>query len=278
MLYGKPYKRRWSGKARRRSLEKLALMDVNAKDKELIFLRDKVYHLQTQVSILQKQFKKKTKTSRYTLRERILILCHMEAYQIPRRRVSEYFGIARSTLYRWLHKIEDKKRSSVIPSNKTPMEIASLIWEITKANVDWDRARIANQLALLNVFIAASTVRNILNRPKPRKETPRTSKVTQCEDKQESHSIPAWYPNDVWSIDTTTVLSWGFWPIHIFVAIDHYSRKVVSVTPLEGPSSAWILEALENAFEKHGAPKHIISDQANVFTGDAYAELLDHGM
>jgi len=31
---------------------------------------------------------------------------------------------------------------------------------------------------------------------------------------------------------------------------------------------------LEQALQKHGAPKHIISDQAGVFTGDAFAELL----
>jgi hypothetical protein len=92
----------------------------------------------------------------------------METFQIPRRRVSEYFGLARSTLYRWLHKIEDQQQTS-IPANKTPMEIASLIWEITKSNINWGRIRIANQPALLNIFISASAVRNILNRPIPRK-------------------------------------------------------------------------------------------------------------
>jgi hypothetical protein len=44
---------------------------------------------------------------------------------------------------------------------------ADLVWNITKANVNWGRVRIANQLALLNIFLSASTVRNIINRPKP---------------------------------------------------------------------------------------------------------------
>ena len=94
----------WSGKARRRGLEKLVAMDADAKDKELLFLRDKVHQLQTQVSILQKRIRKREKCPRYTLRERLFILCHMETFQIPRRRVTEYFGIARSTLlnnYTW---------------------------------------------------------------------------------------------------------------------------------------------------------------------------------
>ena len=61
-----------------------------------------------------------------------------------------------------LHQITDTRHTR-IPANKTASEIAILIWEITKSNIDWGRVRIANQLALLNIFISASTVRNILN-------------------------------------------------------------------------------------------------------------------
>ncbi len=265
----------WSGRARRRGLEKLAAMDADAKDKELLFLRDKVHQLQTQVSILQKRIRKKEKNPRYTLRERLFILWHMETFQIPRRRVTEYFGIARSSLYCWLHQIDDKKKSPIVPANKTPMEIAALVWEITKANVDWGRFRIANQLGLLNIFIAASTVRNILNRPKPRKPVVEVSTSEKTDEEKPPRSIPAWYPNHVWSIDTTTFPTWGLWPIHILVAIDHFSRKVISVMPLEGPNSGWTIDALEQAFEEHGPPKHIIMDHAPVFTGSAFAELLD---
>ena len=38
--------------------------------------------------------------------------------------------------------------------------------------------------------------------------------------------------------------------------------------------NAAVIDALERAMQEHGAPKHIISDQAKVFTGDAFAELL----
>jgi len=59
------------------------------------------------------------------------------------------------------------------------------------------------------------------------------------------------------------------------VVIDHFFRKVMSVTPLEGPNAGWIFEALETAFQKHGSPKHIISDRASVFIGDVFTDLLD---
>jgi len=265
---------RFSGRVRKRSLRRLAARDVDTKNKEILFLKDKVYQLEMQVSILQKRIQKRQNKPRYTLRERLLILWQMETYQIPRRRVNEYFGLARSTLYRWLHKIEDQQQTS-IPANKTPMEIASLVWEITKSNVNWGRIRIANQLAVLNIFISASTVRNILQRPTPRRSPTSSSIQKETNEKEQARSIPAWYPNHVWSIDTTTVLSWGLWSIRICVVIDHFSRKVMSVTPLEGPNAGWIISALESAIQEHGAPKHIISDQASVFTGDAFAELLE---
>ena len=264
----------FSGSVRKRSLKRLAAMDADSKDREILFLKDKVYQLETQVSILQKRIQKRQKKPRYALRERLLILWHIETFGIARRKVTEHLGVSRSVLYRWLHQIHDTRHTR-IPANKTAPEIAILIWEITKSNIDWGRVRIANQLALLNIFISASTVRNVLNRPKPRKPDGFPVVSAKTEEKIEARSIPAWYANHVWSIDTTDVLCWGLWPIHICVAIDHFSRKVMSVSPLEGRNAGWINNALEGAIEKYGAPKHIISDQASVFTGDVFAELLD---
>jgi transposase InsO family protein len=265
---------RFSGRVRQRSLKRLAAKGADAKAQEILFLKDRVYQLEMQLSILQKQLTKKGKKPRYEVREKLLILWHIEAFQIPRRKVSRYFGIARSTLYRWFHKIEEPE-SSGTPANKTPAEIAALVWEITKANLSWGRIRIANQLKLLGIFLGASTVRNILQRPKPPNAPTSTATPEKTEGKPEARSIPAWYPNHVWSVDTTKVRCWGLWPIHVLVAIDHFSRKVVCVAPLEGPNAGWTIEALEQVMRKHGAPKHIISDQASVFTGDAFAELLD---
>ena len=263
----------YSGRIRKRSLKRLAALDIDEKDKENLFLKDKVYQLETQISILQKRIKKHLKKPRYTLRERLFILWHIETFEIARRKVTEHLGVSRSTLYRWLHQIDDTSHTR-IPTNKTPLDIAIMIWEITGSNIDWGRVRIANQLALLNIFISASTVRNILNRPKPRKPGfPVMSAKTQ--KKTEPRSIPAWYPNHVWSIDTTELFCWGLWPIQVCVVIDHFSRKVMTAVPLEGRNAGWVNNALECAIERHGSPKHIISDQGSVFTGDVFVELLD---
>ncbi len=58
------------------------------------------------------------------------------------------------------------------------------------------------------------------------------------------------------------------------MAIDHFSRKVTCVVPLEGPNAGWIIEGPGQALQEHGAPKRIISDQASVFVGNVFAELL----
>jgi hypothetical protein len=100
-------------------------------------------------------------------------------------------------------------------------------------------------------------VRNILQRPRPRNTPASAATPEKTEETPESRSIPVWYPNHVWSIDTTKVSCWALWPIQMLVAIDHFSRKVLCVAPPEGPSAAWIIEALECAMQKHGAPKHI---------------------
>ena len=201
-------------------------------------------------------------------------LWHMETFQIPRRKIAKHLGVSKSTVYRWLHKIQNDKQTR-IPANKTPKDIAALVWEIAKSNISCGRVRIANQLGLLNVFISASTVRNILKQPAPDNPSAPTTLENDKDGKEEPKSIPAWYPNHVWSIDTTEVMCWGLWPIDVCVVIDHFSRKVMSVTPLEGPNAGWISNALESAIEKHGAPKHIISDQARVFTGDVFVKLLE---
>ncbi len=113
---------KYSGRVRKRSLKRLAARDADTKEKEMLFLKDKVYQLEMQVSILQKRIKKQQKKPRYTIRERLFILWHMETFQIPRRKITGHLGVSRSTLYRWLHQIDDTSHT-LIPANKNPWKL-----------------------------------------------------------------------------------------------------------------------------------------------------------
>jgi transposase InsO family protein len=207
--------------------------------------------------------------------QRLQILWHMAYYRIPRKRVKEHFCIARSTLYRWLHAAErgdigDRPVKQECP-RKTPAELARMIWSVFEANPHFGRNRIAMTMWTLRVFVAASTVRNILLRPKPTTAAPQPARRTV---KRQPREIIARYPNHVWSVDRTRVWRWRIWLTWTLVAVDHYSRMVTSACPLAGPNAAWVVDALDDAFVRHGAPKHIITDQETVFTGAAFRELL----
>ena len=265
----------WAGKIRRHGMESISKMPLDEKDKEIFFLWNRILQLETRLRIFQKQYQSTSSKPRYSLKERLFILWHMEYFQIPRRQVTKTFGIARSTLYRWLKRIDDEPNSTQHPRNKTPKSLTALVWRISKDNIDWGRVRISNQLKLLNIFLAASTVRNILQRPKPKNPSPVMISKQSATKNENGCRIQAWYPNHLWSIDLTEIYYWGLWKIYILVAIDHFSRKVVAVTPLEGPSTGFVINALEEAFENSGKPKHVITDQGSVFTSAAFKECLD---
>jgi putative transposase len=244
---------------------------------ELARLRDENRRLTSENRLLRARLGSAPVRKRYTPMQRLQILWHMAHYQIPRRRVAEHFLIARSTLYRWLHAAErgdlGEKKTPTGSPRKTPVEIAAMIWDVFEANPYFGRHRIANILWLLGVFVAASTVRNILLQPKP-KSAPATAKAKAAPAAR--REIVARYPNHVWSVDRTRVLRWGLWPTWVLVAIDHYSRAVMAVVPLEGPNAGWVVGAMEEAFRRCGPPKHIVTDQEGVFVSDAFAELLTH--
>ena len=105
----------WSGKARKRGLESIAKMAIDEQEKEILFLRDRIYQLETRIKIFQKRFQSSSSRTRYSQKEKLFILWHLEYFQIPRRHVSKTFGIARSTLYRWLRRIDDIPNSTQHP-------------------------------------------------------------------------------------------------------------------------------------------------------------------
>ena len=156
---------------------------------------------------------------------------------------------------------------------QTSEQLVRLVWDMHELNPEWGRRHIALVSGALGTFLAASTVRNILLRPKPRPEGTPVAAAGKAEEKQ-PRQVVARYPNHVWSVDRTRVWRWRIWPTWVLVAIDHFSRKVVACCPLEGPNSGWVVEALEQAFLRHGAPKHLISDQESIFITDALQELL----
>ena len=67
------------------------------KDREIVLLQERLAELQSQVEILR-ELHRPTPATRYTLGIRFMIIFHISYFDVPRRRVEQTFGIARSTL------------------------------------------------------------------------------------------------------------------------------------------------------------------------------------
>ena len=270
---------RWAGRARRPGLEQAASASGDRKEvlAENVTLRDTVEFLTERLACAERRLKAAHIRTPYSLAERLHILWCIEYFGIPRRQIPKCFGVARSTVWRWLRRLQDGigicGRQCQLSMRRTSEELERLVWEMASANAGWGRRHIALVLGTLGIFLAASTVRNILLRPRPRPEGTPVAAAGKPEEKQ-PRQIIARYPNHVWSVDRTRVWRWRVWPTWVLVAIDHFSRKVVANCPLEGPNAGWVEEALEEAFLCHGAPKHLISDQEGVFTSEVFRDLL----
>ena len=247
----------WAGGHRSRALRAMVPGAEGDKDREIVLLQERLAELQSQVEIL-KELHRPTPATRYSLRVRFMIIYHITYFKVPRRRVGQYFGLARSTVYRWLDRIDGRRGQRRRAWNRTPAGLARLVWEVGLANAHGGRVRIANQLRLLGVFVAPSTVRNILSRSKP---PPTGEEKPVKRGNPSGRSIRAFHPNHVWSADVTRVLLWGLWPADVLVIIDHFSRKLMLVCPLVGLSSEFICRAFEDAFRLAGPPKHLITDR-----------------
>lgn len=124
---------------------------------EVTALRDRVQCLTSQNQVLKARLGEVRSRKPYSWGLRLKVLWHMEYFSIPRRRITQHLAVPRGTFYRWLHAFEKGdlgKREPVETVNKTPSDLAGLVWEMFTANPHWGRRRIAMTIQALGTFIA----------------------------------------------------------------------------------------------------------------------------
>ena len=273
---------KWAGRRRQLCLEQAAGVADHNRLAELearvLFLEDALALRDAHVEVLERRLGSRGGRRPYepTLRLRILWLA--EYFQVPRRHIRESLGMSRSSVHRWLRSLRARlpgrwgRRRR--PVNRTPDEIASIVWDIFEENPTWGRHRIAMVVWAMGAFVSRTAVRDILLRPRPEQPAPEVQATKRR--RRSPVRITAKCPNHLWSLDKTRVYRWGIWPTWVLVAVDHFSRKVVSVSPLYGSDVDWVIEAMEKALNQHGPPEEIISDRDPVFTCQAFGDLLRH--
>ena len=129
---------RWAGRARRLALERAtAAADASreaALEARVVVLEDMVEQRDAHIAVLQGRLGEERSRKPYPLMERLRIIWLMQYFQIPGRRLKETLGVSRSSVRRWLKGFQEgalgKRNEPKEPVNKTPREIAELIWEV----------------------------------------------------------------------------------------------------------------------------------------------------
>ena len=119
---------RWAARSRRLCLEGACAGGeagrVARLEARVVALEDAVAFRDARLEVLEKRLGEERPRRPYPLMERLRILWLVEYYHVPKRRVKETFGVARSTVHRWLKGFQQGKvggrRQSTEPANKTP--------------------------------------------------------------------------------------------------------------------------------------------------------------
>jgi transposase InsO family protein len=223
--------------------------------------------------------------------ERMAILELRAARGWSLKQTADTFLVTPATVTCWMKRIDEQGPDALLqlrdPVNKFPDFVRYIVQRLKSLSPSMGKVKIAETLCRAGLHLGTTTVGRILKEaphPAPGHPPPCTGVVT------------ANRPTHVWHVDLTAVpTSVGFWtpwlpfalpqcwPFCWWVAvvIDHYSRRVMSVTAFKhSPTSRSVQYFLERAMDSTGAkPKYIISDKGQQFWCELFNDWCDaHGI
>jgi hypothetical protein len=133
---------RWAGRARSIILAEMTAAATTSRlaalEARVVSLEDALQLRDAHIAVLESRLGKKRPRKPYPLMERLRIIWLMEYFQIPQRRLRDMLGVSRSSVKRWLTGFAEgklgKRDEPNAPANKTPREIAELIWRPSGGN------------------------------------------------------------------------------------------------------------------------------------------------
>jgi len=143
---------RWAGRSRRLGLEQAAEASGNVADvqAENVVLRDTVEFLAERLACAERRLKAAHIRAPHSLTERMHILWCIEYFGIPRRQTPKWLRGPRSTVWRWLCRLQDGiglcGRKCQASLRRTSEELVRLAREVREGNPEWGR-RYARMLA-----------------------------------------------------------------------------------------------------------------------------------
>jgi putative transposase len=193
------------------------------------------------------------------------------------------FLVSPLTVASWTGRLEEEGPDSLlrlpVPVNRFPDFVAYLVRRLQTLCPSLGKVKIAQVLARAGLHLAPTTVRRMVEAPRPPNPRVAPRAVVRV--------LTARHPNHVWHVDLTTVpTALGFWipwvpiaraqvwPFCWWVALvmDHFSRRVMRFAVYRTePSSVAIQGFLEGVFRRvRQQPQHFISDQGGQFTARGF--------
>ena len=216
----------------------------------------------------------------YTPTERLAILELKAARGWSADQTAEAFLLSPETITYWMKMLDEKEPKSLLrtvqPVNKLPDFVRYVVARLKVLCLSMGKVRIAQALTKAGLLLSESTVGRFLKKDIPPKEpdglVAQVSKVT----------IRAGYPNHVWNIDLTIMLTTGgfwtnwlpfaipqVWPFCWWIAsiFDQYSRCVIGFALFrKQPTASQIRGFLRRAVQKNRCrPRHLVTDKGVQF-------------
>jgi len=207
--------------------------------------------------------------------------------------------VSPATINGWKRRFDEVGSEKFIaarhPVNRHSDRTAYLVKDAHAHMPQSGRRRVADTLARAGFKLAASTVRRMLLRKLPPRETP-PEQQKQAEPTptppaptktppRPPQRVKARAANHVWHVDFTLCRNaslfpdfapLSLWPFcwHILLVVDHFTRRIVAFEVFKKePTAKQLCRVLECAVVDAGtSPGHIVSDRGAQFMSPAYAD------
>ena len=140
-------------------------------------------------------------------------------------------------------------------------EVVGLIRRMARANVTWGAPRIRNELAMLGIEVAVSTVAKYM----PRRRKPPSATWRAFLDN---------HLRDLVAIDFFVVPTATFRILFGFIVLAHDRRRVVHFNVTAHPTAEWTARQVVQAFPEEAVPGYLLRDRDKVY-GERFQQVID---
>jgi putative transposase len=241
--------------------------------------------------------------------ERLAILTLRSRAGWSTARAARELLVTPKTVASWTARLDEQGPDALVaprrPVNAFDDAAVELVHHLHDTAPGLGRRKKAEVLLRAGLHLAASTVRRMLERPRPKRPTspPPEPESPGPGDENERTAAPAprvvkaKRPHHVWHVDLTTIPIgppgrdyWApWWPFsivlcwllswHIVLVLDHFTRALLTFQLVRRePSASDVCATLDDAVLRAGtAPSHLISDQGSQFQSEYRAWCKRHG-